>query len=183
VTDPAGGAPLAGPLAPRVAVGRRTVVEIGGGEFRFGAAHAGLHGGQFEPLHGHTFVAGLRLYGSRDPVSGMLVDFAAVKDALRAAIAPVRRRTLMPAGGAGVRVHTFQGRVVVEDGHRRFDLPAADVVLLPVSNTTTEEIAGWLLGRTLAGLGEAGGLCRAELVLAEAPGVAAVATVEWERSW
>jgi len=69
---------------------RRTAVEVGGGEFRFGAAHAGLHGGQFEPLHGHTFVASLRLYGLRDPRIGILVDFAAAKDALRVAISPVR---------------------------------------------------------------------------------------------
>jgi hypothetical protein len=102
---------------------------------------------------------------------------------LRVAIGPVRRRTLMPAGGAGVRVHTSQGRVVVEDGRRRFDLPEEDVVLLPVANTSTEELAGWLLDRTLAAFGEVGGLCRAELVLAEAPGTAAVAMVEWGSPW
>jgi len=175
VTDRSG---VASPVAP-AAVNRRTVVEVGGGEFRFAAAHAGLHGGLFEPLHGHTFVASLRLYGLRDPVSGMLVDFAALKAALRMAIGPVRRRTLMPAGGAGIRVHAAQGRVVIEDGRRRFDLPAEDVVLLPVTNTSTEEIAGWLLDRTLAALGEVSGLSRAELMLAEAPGTAAVATVEW----
>ena len=31
-----------------------TVITVGGdGKFAFSAAHAGLHDGEFEPLHGH----------------------------------------------------------------------------------------------------------------------------------
>ncbi len=162
----------------RVGAGGWTVVEVGGGEFGFSAAHAGLHGGLFEPLHGHTFGVTLRLSGTPDPVAGMLVDFAVVKAALRAAIGPLRRRTLMPAEAPGVTVRVADGRVVACDGRKRYDLPAEDVTLLPLANTTTEEIAGWLLGRVLPSLCEVAGLRRVELAVSEAPDTTAAATVD-----
>ena len=152
-------------------------MEVGGGEFGFSAAHAGLHGGLFEPLHGHTFGVTLRLCGAPDP-AGMLVDFAVVKAALRAAIGPLRRRTLMPAEAPGVSIRVAEGRVVVCDGRKRYDLPAEDVTLLPVANTTTEEIAGWLLVRVLPSLCGVAGLRRVELAVSEAPDTAATAAVD-----
>jgi hypothetical protein len=54
-------------------------------------------------------------------------------------------------------------------------LPASDVVLLPVTNTTTEQIAGWLLSELTPAL-TAPGLRMAELTLAEAPDTSATVT-------
>jgi hypothetical protein len=48
-------------------------------------------------------------------------------------------------------------------------------VLLPVPNTTTEQIAAWLLGELLPLL-DAPGLRRADLILAEAPDTSATVT-------
>ena len=59
-----------------------TVITIGGdGKFAFSAAHAGLHAGEFEPLHGHSFTVTLRLHGEPDE-TGMVCDFTDVKNAL-----------------------------------------------------------------------------------------------------
>lgn len=154
-----------------------TTVEVGGDEFGFSAAHAGLHDGLFEPLHGHTFTVTLRLTGTADPASGMLVDFALIKNSLRAAVAPLRRRTLMP-GLARATVQVADGRVTIADGRKRYDLPAGDVVILPLTNTTTEQIAGWLLDRIHPDLSSAVGLRRIELTLAEAPDTAATAAID-----
>ena len=115
----------------------------GGGTFAFSAAHAGLHDGQFEPLHGHSFTVTLRLHGEPDE-AGMVCDFTGAKNALAAAIAPLKRRTLMPAAPPGGRCEREGGQVVIECGDQRYSLPAGDVVLLPVPNTTTEQIAAWL---------------------------------------
>lgn len=72
-----------------------TTVEVGRGEFGFSAAHSGVHDGEFEPLHGHTYQVTLRLFGVPGD-GGMLIDFGEIKTALREAIAPLRRRTMMP---------------------------------------------------------------------------------------
>ena len=144
-----------------------TVITIGGGgPFAFSAAHAGLHGGQFEPLHGHSFTVTLRLHGEPDE-TGMVCDFTGVKQALAAAIAPLKRRTLMPAALPGGRCEREGSQVVIECGDSFYSLPARDVVLLPVPNTTTEQLAGWLLAQVMPALA-APGVRLAELVLAEA---------------
>jgi 6-pyruvoyl-tetrahydropterin synthase len=155
------------------------MITIGGdGTFAFSAAHAGLHDGEFEPLHGHTFTVTLRLHGDPDE-TGMVCDFTAAKNALTAAIAPLKRRTLMPAAPPGGRCDREGSQVVVECGTKLYSLPADDVVLLPVANTTTEQIAAWLLGQVLPALAKPG-LRRAELVLGEAPDTSAAVTAVLE---
>jgi 6-pyruvoyl-tetrahydropterin synthase len=154
-----------------------TVITIGGhGPFVFSAAHTGLHEGEFEPLHGHTFTVTLRLWGEPGD-DGMLADFHLVKTALTGAIDPLRRRTLMPARPPGGQCRTQDGQVLVDCGAKHYSLPAEDVLLLPVVNTTTEEIAAYLLGRVLPGVQVQPGLGRAELTLAEAADTAATVGV------
>ena len=149
-----------------------TVISIGGdGRFAFSAAHAGLHGGEFEPLHGHSFTVTLRLHGEPDG-AGMVCDFTDAKNALAAVIAPLKRRTLMPAAPPGGRCDRDGAQVVVECGTKLYSLPAGDVMLLPVPNTTTEQIAAWLLAQLVPVLDNPG-LRLAELVLAEAPDTSA----------
>jgi len=143
------------------------MITVGGdGKFTFSAAHAGLHDGEFEPLHGHSFTVTLRLHGTADQ-AGMVCDFSAVKTVLAAVIAPLRRRTLMPARPPGGTCSQENGQVAIGCGAKRYSFPAGDVVLLPVANTTTEEIAGWLLAQLMAHL-DVPGVRLAELVLAEA---------------
>jgi 6-pyruvoyl-tetrahydropterin synthase len=154
---------------------RPTVIAIGGnGKFTFSAAHAGLHDGEFEPMHGHSFSVMLRLHGEPDE-TGIVYDFTKAKDLLAAVIAPLKRRTIMPVSPPGGCCQHDGNQVVITCGTKRYSLPATDVVLLPVPNTTTEQIAAWLLGE-LVPLLDAPGLRRADLTLAEAPDTSATVT-------
>ena len=154
---------------------RPTVIAIGGnGNFTFSAAHAGLHDGEFEPLHGHSFAVTLRLHGEPDE-TGMVCDFTKAKDLLASMIAPLKRRTLMPVSPPGGCCAHDGNQVVITCGTKHYSLPAGDVVLLPVSNTTTEQIAAWLL-RELVPLLDTPGLRRADLTLAEAADTSATVT-------
>jgi 6-pyruvoyl-tetrahydropterin synthase len=154
-----------------------TVITIGGtGRFAFCAAHAGLHDGQLEPLHGHSYTVTLRLHGGVDQ-AGMVCDFGEVKSALAAVIAPLRRRTLMPAQLPGGSCRQLDGQIMIDCGAKHYSLPASDVVLLPVTNTTTEAIAGWLLAQLTAHL-HAPAVKLAELVLTEAPDTSAMVTAQ-----
>lgn len=154
-----------------------TTIEIEGGQFAFSAAHAGLHDGKFEPLHGHTFTVTLRLVGELDG-TGMLTDFHLVKQALAEVIAPLKRRTLMPAKAAGITCWHEDGQVFIEGGGKRFSLPSRDVSLLPVVNTSTEAIAAHLADLLLPYLRDEPGIRRIELTLAEAADTAATITID-----
>ena len=142
------------------------VLALSGGEFSFCAAHAGLHDYGYEPLHGHTFVATLRLAGEPDD-NGMVTDFGPVKQALRRAIAPLRRRTLVARRTADIDL-SAPDQVRFGD----YTLPTRAVVLLPVANTTTEAIAGHILDQVLLHA-PLPSLHWAEVELAEAPDVSA----------
>ncbi|MGH3830111.1 MAG: 6-pyruvoyl trahydropterin synthase family protein [Pseudonocardiaceae bacterium] len=148
-----------------------STVEVGRGEFGFSAAHAGLHDGEFEPLHGHTFQVTLRLSGIPAD-DGMLIEFSEVKTALREAIAPLRRRTMMPGRAPEVLITSENNSVSIVAGRKRYVLPAEDVVVLPLVNTTTETIADYLLERVLPYL-HGYGLSTVELAVSEAPDTSA----------
>ncbi|MEG8184185.1 hypothetical protein GZH49_37605 [Nocardia terpenica] len=147
-------------------------VVIGGPGICFSAAHAGMHNGVLEPLHGHTYQVTLRVHGSVS-VDGMVVDFDVVKPALRAAIRPLHRRTLVAGHCPGALVEQTGDTVRITAGGRRYELPATDVVVLPITNTSTEELATYVLGVVMDGLSEAG-IGGAELELAESPGTSAL---------
>jgi 6-pyruvoyl-tetrahydropterin synthase len=152
-------------------------IEIGGGPFVFSAAHAGLHAGEFEPMHGHTFTVTVALTGDLDG-AGVVTDFSVVKDALGEVIAPLRKRTLMPAQPPGGSCVAEDGQIFVECGAKRYSLPSSDVMLLPLVNTTTEAIAGYLLDQLLPVLMCQDRVRRVELRLAEAPDTTAYASVD-----
>ena len=108
-------------------------ITIGGtGPFQFSAAHAGLHDGEFEPLHGHTFTVTLRLHGELDGC-GMVADFQAVKKALigghRAAspphphAGPAARRALPHRGQPAV--HRVRNQEIQPPGRGRHPAPRA----------------------------------------------------------
>lgn len=174
--DPAPPSQAATALTPSFTTPTTSIAIGGDGTFAFSAAHAGLHDGEFEPLHGHSFTVMLRLHGTPDE-AGMICDFTDVKKALSAAIAPLKRRTLMPARSPVCRACREGSQVVIECGSKLYSFPADDVVLLPVTNTTTEAIAGWLLEQVLPAL-SAPGLHRAELTLAEASDTSATLAVD-----
>lgn len=148
-------------------------VEVGRGEFGFSAAHTGVHDGKFEPLHGHTYQVILRLFGIPGD-DGMLIDFGEIKVALREAIAPLRRRTMMPGRAPEVVITSENDALLIVAGRKRYVLPAEDVVVLPLVNTTTEAIAGYLLDRVLPYL-HGYGLTTVELEISEALDTSATA--------
>jgi 6-pyruvoyltetrahydropterin/6-carboxytetrahydropterin synthase len=156
---------------------KRIEIGVGGDTTTFSAAHAGIHGRQMEPLHGHTFTTTVTLIGAPD-ASGLIVDFHRVKQGLREAIEPLRRRTLMPAEPVAGTCHVEERQVIVECGDKWYSFPKDDVALLPIPNTTTEALAGHLLGRLLPYLKGSAGLERVELTLAEAADTRATAAAE-----
>lgn len=152
-------------------------IEVAGGGFVFSAAHAGLHNGEFEPLHGHTFTPAVILAGGMDE-AGMVTDFHHVKKALADVIAPLRRRTLMPAQPPSGSIRVEDGQVVIECGARCYSLPAGDVALLPIANTTTELLAAYLLDQLLPHVRDTPGVDMVTFRLSEAPDTTATASIE-----
>ena len=153
-----------------------TTLEMARAEFGFYAAHIALYNGEVEPLHGHTFQVALRVSGELD-ASGMVAEFSEIKPAMRDAVAPLRRRTLVPGQAPELRITPNNESLSIICGRKQYLLPAEDVTMLPLVNTTLEALAGYLLSQVLPQLQKTG-LVAAELEISELPGTSATARAD-----
>lgn len=120
--------------------------------FNFGSAHFLIFAdGTREELHGHNYRATLELDGDLDD-GHVVADFIVVKPIFKACCDELDHRTLLPAlhpqlavkpEGQSYRVE-FAGRDGVID---TFVLPARDVRLLQIANTSSELLSCWLADR------------------------------------
>jgi 6-pyruvoyl-tetrahydropterin synthase len=151
-------------------------VTVGGSGWDFNAAHTGLHDGLFEPLHGHTYNVVLTAVGHPDQ-AGMVADFRVLKDHLRAVLRPLKRRTLIACETPGVTVtDSGEGQITVAGAGALFTLPRAWVTLLPLTGTSTEALAAYLVQELARRLGPlCPGVQRLTLSLSESAECAATA--------
>ena len=80
----------------------------------------------------------------------------------------------MPGKAPELQITSKNDTLWIGGGRKRYMLPAEDVTVLPLVNTTLEALAGYLLGQVLPQLQRAG-LVIAELEIAELPGTSATA--------
>lgn len=120
-------------------------------DFKFSVAHFTIFGPhRAEQLHGHNYRVRVRVTGNQADEYGLLLDLGPFKAAIRQACAEFDEKTLLPRDSPLVVIDQAAGRIGLEYDDRRYDLPADEVVLLPVVNVTLEELARLLWGR-LAG--------------------------------
>jgi 6-pyruvoyltetrahydropterin/6-carboxytetrahydropterin synthase len=114
-------------------------------DFKFSAAHFTLFGGgRAELLHGHNYRVSLELAGSEVDELGLLADLERTKAAVRRLCARLDSRTLLPAAGPGVAWSRQDGAVEIRFGPRLYRFPEADVLALPLANTSIELLARML---------------------------------------
>lgn len=151
-------------------------VSIGKEQLRFTAAHFIAFRGFREPLHGHTYRAAVTVSG---PVGadGYVVDFLVLKRIAEEECDKLHFATLLPERSDCLTIRTDGESVEVdcEDG-ARFRFPRADVRLLPIVHSSSEEIAQYLITRLRARLTEAGGntIETIEVGIEDVPGQLAV---------
>jgi len=121
----------------------------------FAAGHFITYGGICESLHGHNYRARVELEGELDENS-YVFDFVALKRIVRRVVEEVDHKMLLPLENPHLELVEEGGEVRVTYKERRYVFPRADVVLLPLRNTTAEMLASWLAGRVKAELAALG---------------------------
>ena len=119
----------------------------------FSSAHFITFAGDIcECVHGHN-------YGVRAEVKGQLdenryvIDFIAFRDALSRLVKQLDHHMLLPTKHAMILLEEHEDEITVRFRKKRWIFPREDCMLLPIVNTTAEEIAWWLatqLRETLA---------------------------------
>ena len=119
--------------------------------FHFSAAHFLIFpDGSAERLHGHNYRVKVEIEGELSE-HGLVLDFKRVKPLVRELCDELDERWLVPGEHAVLRWRDLgDGNVEVLYGDRRYSTPAEDVLVLPINNTSSENLAGWI-GRELRG--------------------------------
>ncbi len=128
-------------------------VRVAKAEHVFCAAHFITYGGRCERLHGHNYHVAVEAHGPLDD-DQLVIDFIAVRDALREIVAGLDHVVLLPTEHPELRVVEDGGEVVATLGERRWVFPRGDCRLLPLANTTAELLARLIGQRLLAALDE-----------------------------
>ena len=124
----------------------------------FSAAHFITFGGNVcERLHGHNYRVTAEVEGPLDE-NQYVVDFLALRDALKAVTAQLDHFMLLPTEHPTIKVHADEREVLVTFADRRWIFPRCDCVLLPLANTTAELLARWIGQRLLEELARRLGL-------------------------
>lgn len=113
----------------------------------FSAAHFIVHAsGKSERLHGHNYRVSARLGGDRNEY-GYVYDFVALREKIAELVEDLDHRLMLPRRSPSIQVAESDGEVEVTTAESRYLFPRSDVVLLPVENTTSENLAAWLVDR------------------------------------
>ena len=132
-------------------------IRIASDDLVFSAGHfITFDGGKCERLHGHTYRVAAEVHGPLDEHQ-CVVDFLAVRDALKTIVAELDHRMLLPTGHPTIHVLAQAGEIEATFADRRWVFPKDDCLILPIANTTTELLAQYVAERLCASLTAFGG--------------------------
>ncbi len=113
----------------------------------FSSAHFITFAGDIcECLHGHNYGLRAEVCGSLDE-NRYVIDFIAFRDALAEIVRQLDHHMLIALNHPLITVEVQESEVVVRFKQKRWVFPKEDCMLLPIVNTTAEEIAGWIAER------------------------------------
>jgi len=127
----------------------RWSIEVEKEYLKFSAAHFLIFpDGTAERLHGHNYRVYVTLEARLSP-HGLVLDFQHIKPLVRELVSEHDERWLLPGTHPELGlVRRADGVVEVRYRERYYAAPAADVLVLPINNTSAENLAT-LLGREL----------------------------------
>jgi 6-pyruvoyl tetrahydropterin synthase/QueD family protein len=129
-------------------VGERILrkVRVEGGYLKFSSAHFVTYRGKCERLHGHNYGVLVEIEGElgKDQV---VFDFTVLKRLTREICQKLDHRFLLPLQNPHLEIIAAPDTWEVRFRERRYVFPHADVVELPIENSTAELLAEYICGQ------------------------------------
>ncbi len=132
----------------------RWSIELEKEAFKFSAAHFLIFpDGSAERLHGHNYRVFLEVGGALTRF-GLVIDFQKIKPVVKKLLFTLNERMLLPGEHHELRFNEAclgehaEDSIEVRYRERYYAFPKADVMILPINNTSSENLATFL-GRRL----------------------------------
>jgi len=111
---------------------------------KFSAAHFLIFpDGSAERLHGHNYRVYVEIEAQLTR-HGLVMDFQSVKPVIRELVDELDEHWLVPGEHPTLKVERKKGLVEVRYQERYYAAPETDVIVLPINNTSSENLAGWI---------------------------------------
>src|SRR6266571_8947597 len=118
-------------------------VKVEGGYLRFSSAHFITFGGKCERLHGHNYGVLVEVEGTLNE-DKLVFDFTVLKQLTREICHRLNHRFLLPMQNPHLKLSEHPDSWEVHFGEKRYVFPRADVVELPIDNSTAERLAEYI---------------------------------------
>ncbi|KAA1257824.1 6-carboxy-5,6,7,8-tetrahydropterin synthase [Rubripirellula obstinata] len=159
-------------------------VDVTKEQFIFSAAHFITFAGDIcERIHGHNYAVRASVEGPLDE-NRYVVDFIALRDAVLAETQQLDHHVVLPADHAEIKITSDDKETTATFRDRRWVFPNEDCVILPVVNTTAEEMARVIAERVVERTKETFGnkLTWIEVAVDENQGQWGVCRLPWPQS-
>lgn len=153
-------------------------IEVDKEYFQFSAAHFLIFpDGTPERLHGHNYRVYARVRAALSN-HGLVLDFQQIKPVVRELVDELDEHLILPGRHPGLRIESLPGgATAVSYRDRRYQFPAEDALVLPVNNSSAENLSTYLgrelMSRLLRRFPDLA-IERLELAVEETPGQRAV---------
>jgi len=148
--------------------------------FKFSCAHFLIFpDGSRERLHGHNYHVNVVIGGDLSD-RGLVIDFIEAKPVVRELCDRLDEHWIVPGEHPELKIeHRDDGHTEVVYREDRYLVPSEDVIVLPINNTSVENLASWLGGQLRAALHARFGESRVRslsVAISETPGQRGVYT-------
>lgn len=124
---------------------RVAIVELHKELYDFSAGHFTIFSAtEREDLHGHNYNVSVAMHVVIDD-NGLAFDYRVYKKKLLALCEQLDRRFLLPSQSKYLRLEDTGDFWIAHFGHEKIPFLKRDVVILPVTNVTIEELSNWFL--------------------------------------
>jgi 6-pyruvoyl tetrahydropterin synthase/QueD family protein len=120
-------------------------VKVEGGNLKFSSAHFITFGGKCERLHGHNYGVLVEIEGALND-DKLVFDFTIIKRLTREVCQRLNHRFLLPLHNPHLELIASADSWEVRFQEKRYIFPHADVVELPIDNSTSERLAEYICG-------------------------------------
>ena len=116
----------------------------------FSSAHFVVGKKFIETLHGHNYKILINIYGNQDE-ENMILNFYDIKKVLKPIVDKLDHKILIPKNSNLLEITESDEQIIIKipDYNKEYEFPKSDVIMLPIMNTTVEEISHYLADKLM----------------------------------
>ncbi len=125
-------------------------IEVDGwkSNIRFSSAHIIPEYEKCGRLHGHTYAVHIKISGEPDK-NGIILDFSILKNILRKITYELDHKVLIPEKSKSIKIVKEKKTVKITSLGKNYMFPLSDCIFLPISSTSAENLASYILDKIL----------------------------------